>query len=331
MKRFSFVRGVTASAASSAVAASGVGSCFLAGGTTLYDLMKLGIEQPGQVIDINGLRDLDDQVSEGSAELVLGSLARMSDVAAHPVVRERYPAVSESLWKAASQQLRNMASLGGNLLQRTRCAYYRGGAPYACNKRQPGSGCSALEGIDRMHAVLGGSGSCIATYPGDFAIALVAFDAVVDIVGSRGRRSVPVEQLHLEPGDTPHIETQLAPGELIASIRIPFSPLGKASTFHKLRDRESYAFALASAAVALRVEGGVVSDARIALGGLATRPWRARVAEQSLVGRPLSEEAARAAGNQALDGARAGRHNAFRIELGRRVVADALFIAAGRV
>jgi xanthine dehydrogenase YagS FAD-binding subunit len=223
-----------------------------------------------------------------------------------------------------------MASVGGNLLQRTRCAYFRGGAPFACNKRDPGSGCSALQGLDRGHAVLGGSDACIAVYPGDWAVALAAFDAEVDVLGPRGERTISLAQFHREPGTTPHIETALAPDELILRIRVPTTPLGRASTYHKIRDRESYAFALASAAVALRMDGDAVQDARIALGGVATRPWRAREAEQSLIGRPLTPAAARAAGDIALRGARPGRHNGFRIELGARTVADALLIAKQR-
>jgi xanthine dehydrogenase YagS FAD-binding subunit len=254
----------------------------------------------------------------------------MSDVAADPRLIRDYPALSESLWRAASQQLRNMASLGGNLLQRTRCAYFRGGEPFACNKRKPGSGCAAREGINRGHALLGGSESCIAVYPGDFAVALVAFDAKVDVVGASGQRTIELEHLHREPGSTPHIETVLEPGELILRIRVPTTPLGRASTYHKIRDRESYAFALASAAVALQMEGDRVRDARIAIGGLATRPWRSRAAEQALRGRALTPETARAAGDAALRGAKASRDNAFRIELGARTVADALLIVSGR-
>jgi xanthine dehydrogenase YagS FAD-binding subunit len=257
-------------------------------------------------------------------------MAHMSDVAADPRLTREYPALSESLWKAASQQLRNMAYLGGNLLQRTRCAYFRFGEPFACNKRKPGSGCSAQEGLDRGHAVLGGSDACIAVYPGDWAVALAAFDAQVDVVGPGGARTIPIEQLHREPGATPHIETVLSRDELILRIRVPTGPLGRASTYHKIRDRESYAFALASAAIALRMEGDTVREARIALGGVATRPWRARDAEQSLIGKPLTAEAARGAGEIAFKSARPGRDNQFKIELGTRTVADALMIAKQR-
>ena len=235
---------------------------------------------------------------------MFGALAPMSDVAADPRLVRDYPALSESLWRAASQQLRNMATFGGNLLQRTRCAYFRGGEPYACNKRTPGSGCAAIGGLDRGHAVLGGSTSCIAVYPGDWSVALVAFDAQVDTLSPRGERTIALESLHREPGDTPHIETTLAPDELIVRIRVPATPLGRASTYHKIRDRESYAFALASAAVALDMDGETVREARVALGGVATRPWRARSAERALVGRSLNAATARAAGDEAFVGAR---------------------------
>lgn len=302
----------------------------MAGGTTLYDLMKLGVERPPAIVDINGVAELASFDTAGTRELVFGSLARMSDVAADERLVRDYPALSEALWRAASQQLRNMASLGGNVLQRTRCAYFRGGEPFACNKRAPGSGCAALDGIDRGHAVLGTSPHCIATYPGDFAVALVAFDAVLDVLGPNGMRTIPVEALHRLPGDRPDLETTLGPGEIITRIRVPATKLGRASTYHKIRDRESYAFALSSAAVAVTMKGNKVEQARIALGGVATKPWRARQAEQGLAGRELTIETALAAGFAAFMDARTGHHNAFRIELGARTVADALMIAAQR-
>jgi xanthine dehydrogenase YagS FAD-binding subunit len=329
MYPFTYMRARTAADAVRAVAAGGPGTRFLAGGTTLYDLMKLNIEMPTSVVDVTSLEGLDGIDTDG-AELVFGALARMSDVAAHPQIVAEYPALSESLWRAASQQLRNMATLGGNLLQRTRCAYFRGGEPFPCNKREPGSGCAAQQGIDRGHALLGGSDACIATYPGDLAVALVAFDARIDLLGPQGQRTIAVEELHREPGATPDIETMLQPGELILRIRVPKTGMGRASTYHKIRDRESYAFALASAAVALDMEGHTVRAARIAIGGLATRPWRARAAEQVLVGKALTPQAARAAGDAALQGAKPGRDNGFRIELGARTVADALMLAKER-
>jgi xanthine dehydrogenase YagS FAD-binding subunit len=330
MHSFTYTRARTAEEAVRAVAAGGPGTRFLAGGTTLYDLMKLEVETPTRLVDVTGLEDLSQIDTAGSAELVFGAMARMSDVAADPRLVRDYPALSESLWRAASEQLRNMARVGANLLQRTRCAYFRGGEPFPCNKRKPGSGCAALEGINRGHALLGGSDACIAVYPGDWAVALVAFDAQVDVVGTKGPRTIPLEQLHREPGTTPHLETVLTPDELILRIRVPVTPLGRASTYHKIRDRESYAFALASAAVALQMEEEKVRDARVAIGGLATRPWRAREAERVLVGGPLTPQAARAAGDAALQGAKATRENRFRIELGARTVADALMIAKQR-
>jgi xanthine dehydrogenase YagS FAD-binding subunit len=329
MQPFTYTRASTAADAVRTVAAGGPGTRFLAGGTTLYDLMKLNIEAPTSVVDVTGLKELDG-IDTGGAELVFGALARMSDVAADPQIVAEYPALSESLWRAASQQLRNMATLGGNLLQRTRCAYFRGGEPFPCNKRKPGSGCAALEGIDRGHALLGGSDGCIAVYPGDLAVALVAFDARIDVLGPKGQRTIAVEELHREPGATPDIETTLEPGELILRIRVPKTAMGRASTYLKIRDRESYAFALASAAVALDLEGDTVRAVRIAIGGLATRPWRAHPAEEVLVDKALTPQTAREAGDAALQGARPGHDNAFRIELGARTVADALMIAKQR-
>jgi len=329
MREFTLIRARSTGQALQAMAAHPQAR-LMAGGTTLYDLMKLGVERPQAVIDINGIDELRAFDTSGQRELVFGALARMSDVAADKRLVADYPALSESLWRAASQQLRNMASLGGNLLQRTRCAYFRGGEPFACNKRVPGSGCAAIGGIDRGHALLGGSPHCIATYPGDFAVALVAFDAVLDVLGPDGMRTLPVEALHRLPGDRPDLETTLAPGEIIVRIRVPATRLGRASVYHKVRDRESYAFALSSAAVAVTMAGGKVEQARIALGGVATRPWRARVAEQGLAGRALTLETALAAGFAAFMDARTGEHNAFRVELGARTVADALMIASSR-
>lgn len=331
MRPFAYTAPATVAEAIDALVASGPGTKFLAGGTNLYDLMRLEVETPPAVVDIHRVAELNTIDTNGPAQLVFGSGARMSDVAEDPIVKADYPALSESVWRAASQQLRNMATLGGNLLQRTRCGYFRGGPTYACNKREPGSGCDALSGIDAGHAVLGVSDACIATYPGDFAIALIAFDAIVDVASPRGERTVALADLHLEPGDTPHLEHTLAADELILRIRVPVTPAGRASTYLKIRPRESYAFALASAAAALSLDDhGTVEDCRIALGGVATRPWRATAAEESLIGGPLTERAARRAGEIAFAGARPGRYNAFKIELGIRTVADALRIAGER-
>ena len=330
MQPFTYTKARSAGDAVQAVSDGGPGTRFLAGGTTLYDLMKLNVETPTSIVDVTGLKELARIDTSGRDELVFGALAHMSDVVADPRIVSDYPALSESLWRAASQQLRNMATVGGNLLQRTRCAYFRGGEPFPCNKRKPGSGCAAIGGIDRGHAPLGGSESCIAVYPSDWAIALAAFDAKIDVLGPNGERTIALEHLHREPGTTPHIETMLEASELILRIRVPATPMGRASTYHKIRDRESYAFALASAAVALDMDGDRVRAARIALGGLATRPWRTRAAEEVLAGKTLTQQATRAAGDAALQGAKPGHDNAFRIELGARTVAAALMIAKQR-
>jgi len=329
MNPFDYTVAPSVDAAVAALGAAGRPPKVLAGGTTLVDLMRLNVEQPAAIVDINRIPGLGQIDTQRPDELVFGALARMSDVADDPLVRRDYPVLSESLWRAASQQLRNMASLGGNLLQRTRCAYFRD-RQYPCNKREPGTGCSALGGLNRGHAVLGASDQCIAVYPGDLAIALVALDASIDVRGASGARTLRVADLHLEPGQTPNRETALSPEELILRIRVPKSRLGKASTYLKIRDRESYAFAIASAAVALDMNGEVVRDARIAVGGLATRPWRVQAAEQSLIGKPFTAAAAAQAGRLALEGAVTRPQNAFRVELGANTVAEALEIARGR-
>ena len=300
----------------------------LAGGTTLVDLMKLDVEQPALLIDITGIPQLREIRTDGDT-LIFGALVHMSEAADHPVIKRNYPILSEALWRGASQQLRNMATLGGNLLQRTRCAYFRD-TQFPCNKRAPGSGCSAIGGLDRGHALLGTSPQCIATYPGDWAVALVAMDASIDTLSPRGGRTIPVAELHRQPGDTPQIENVLAIDEMIVRTRVPASALGRASTYIKIRDRESYAFALTSAAVALSMDGNRVRDARIALGGVATVPWRARQAEQSLVGKTLDDAAAREAGTLAFTGAQTSPQNGFRVPLGINAVVQALTIAKGR-
>jgi xanthine dehydrogenase YagS FAD-binding subunit len=298
----------------------------LAGGTTLLDLMKLDVMRPRTIVDINPLAPAWATISLESGNLQLGALARMSDVAAKPEVQHYYPIVADALKLAASPQLRNMASLGGNVLQRTRCTYFRDISYEACNKRNPGSGCAAMQGFNRTHAVLGTSEQCIATYPGDFAQALIALDATVDISGKSGTRTIPFAELHKAPGDTPQIETTLAPGELISG----FTVQGRwpRSVYLKVRDRQSYEFALASAAIALDVQDGTVRDARIALGGVATVPWRAREAEALLKGQKFDEAIVQSVADLAFAGAQAKRHNEFKIALGKRVVARALHQAA---
>ncbi|RZM10654.1 MAG: xanthine dehydrogenase family protein subunit M [Sphingomonas sp.] len=336
MRPVSYVRPASAPDAVRSFVAAGAGARYIAGGTTLYDLMKLNVERPAHLIDVTAIRGLD-QVETGGDQLRFGALALMSDVATDRVIVRDYPLLSESLWKAASQQLRNMATVGGNLLQRTRCMYFRNGASgvstgnvYPCNKREPGSGCAAIGGIDRGQAVLGQSDACTAVSPGDWPVALVAMDAYAELLGPGGTRSVPIADLYRLPGVTPHLEFTLAPGELITAIVVPKSAAGRRSTYHKIRDRESYAFALASAAVALEMDDGTVRRARIALGGVATRPWRATAAEAALAGQRLTPAVMLAAGRAAFQGARAGKLNGYKIELGARTVADAVAIAAGK-
>jgi xanthine dehydrogenase YagS FAD-binding subunit len=300
---------------------------YLAGGTTLIDLMKLDVMRPATVVDINALARDHAHVRLEGAQLRLGALARMSDVAEHPAVRRDFPAIAQSLDLAASPQLRNMASLGGNVLQRTRCTYFRDTKWTACNKRNPGSGCAALQGVNRKLAVLGVSDHCIANYPGDLATALAALGATVDLEGPSGRRVIPFEDLHRLPGDTPHIETTLKPGELITGFSVPAGPWTRRSLYLKVRDRQSYEFALASAAVALDLDGLVVREVRIGLGGVAAKPWRAYEAEAQLRGKALTEAAAEAAAGAAFEHARAPGELKFKPELGRRTLVRALLQA----
>jgi xanthine dehydrogenase YagS FAD-binding subunit len=298
----------------------------LAGGTTLIDLMKLDVMRPQALVDINPLAGSWAEINLDGGNLRLGALARMSDVADHPEVQRNYPVIAESLQLAASPQLRNMATLGGNVMQRTRCTYFRDVSYAACNKRNPGSGCAAMDGVNRMHAVLGTSDQCIATYPGDFAQALIALDAGVEITGRSGTRTMPFAQLHRRPGTTPNVETTLAPGELISAFTV--NGRWPRSVYLKARDRQSYEFALSSAAVALDVQDGVVQDARVALGGVATVPWRAREAEALLKGLKFDDGLAGRVAETAFTGAKTREHNAFKVDLGKRVVARALHKAA---
>ncbi|HEY3697158.1 xanthine dehydrogenase family protein subunit M [Phenylobacterium sp.] len=301
---------------------------YLAGGATLVDLMKLDVLRPQRVVDITPLQQDHAAIEAGPAGLRMGALAKMSAAADHPAVQRDYPVIAQSLQLAASAQLRNMATLGGNLLQRTRCPYYRDPSWSACNKRAPGSGCSAIGGVNRTHAVLGVDDSCIAQYPGDFAVALAALGAELELMGPGGARTLPLEALHRPPGGTPQVETTLASGELITAIRTPAGPWTRRSLYLKVRDRASYEFALASAAVALDLDGDVVRQARIGLGGMAYRPWRAREAETLLAGKPLTEAAAEAAARAAFAGAVTHGGNDFKPELGRRTLVRALLQAA---
>lgn len=302
-------------------------SHYIAGGTNELDYMKLGVLKPDRLIDINALGADDWGAVRVSKEgLRLGALVRMAQVQDDPRIKRDYPVIAQSLQLAASQQIRNMASLGGNILQKTRCEYFRE-TSWPCNKRNPGSGCAAIEGVNREHAVLGGSNACIATYHGDFAQALIALDATIETFSHEGNRRIPFAELHRLPADTPNIETALKPGEMISFIHIPAGPHTRRSAYLKIRDRQSYQFALASVAVALDLDGEKVRDVRLALGGVATVPWRARDAEESLRGKDLNETTAARAAEIAFVGAEARKHNAFKIPLGKAAVVRALLEA----
>ena len=321
MRPLSYVRAHSVEDAVATVAADPA-SAFLAGGTTEVDLVRVGVMQPDLLVDINRLplADVDERPGGG---VRIGALARMSDVARTPVVRERYPAVSQALLLGASEQLRNMASIGGNLLQRVRCPYFRDTAA-SCNKRDPGAGCSALEGLNRGHAILGTSEHCIATHPSDLAVTLTAFDAVVHTIGPDGARAIPVDDFFLVPGETPQLEHPLEHGELIVAVELPPLELARDSLYLKLRDRQSYEFALVSVAAALAVRDGVVAEVRLALGGVGTKPWRARRAEHELVGTPPTPDGFAAAAAAELEGAEVRRDNAFKVQLAQRAIVRAL-------
>ncbi len=300
---------------------------FVAGGTTLVDLLKLDVETPDYLVDINALPLSRIETLPGGG-VRIGALVRNSDLANDPAIRRRYPVLSEALLSGASPQLRNMATVGGNLLQRTRCFYFRDTA-YPCNKRVPGSGCSALEGYNRIHAVLGTSDKCIATSPGDMPVAMVALDAVVHTRRPNGaERAIPLTDFHVSYGEDPARESVLEHGELITAVELPATPWFARSHYLKVRDRASYEFALASAAVALDLDGGRIRAARVALGGVGTKPWRSPEAEQALTGQKAEEATYRAAAEAALRGAKAQKHNGFKIELAKRTVARALAVAA---
>ena len=332
MQPFRYVRPADEAAALKEAAAPG--AAFIGGGTLLVDLMKLGVATPATVVDLTGLGPALAEIKEvqgGGAKpgLTIGALARNSDVAYHPAVRERYPALAQALLSGASPQVRNMATVGGNLMQRTRCAYFRDVGVRECNKRAPGSGCAAqAEGAwSRMQAVLGGSARCIAVHPSDMCVALAALDAVVHTAGRGGARAIPVADFHTLPGEHPEVETALRPGELITHVTIPASPFAARSRYVKVRDRASFAFALASAAVALEMHGERVGAVRIALGGVATKPWRARAAEAALAGGTLAPAELRHAAEVALAGAVPRGDNAFKPELARRTIVHALQLA----
>jgi xanthine dehydrogenase YagS FAD-binding subunit len=327
MNRFDYVRPATVQEA--VAAAAEPGSAYLAAGTNLLDLMKGGISSPSRLIDITHLRNLDriEELSDGGVRI--GALVRNADLAHDQAFARRFPAVAEALLSGASAQLRNAATVGGNLLQRTRCAYFYDAAS-ACNKRVPGSGCDARGGENRLHAVMGWSESCIATHPSDFCVPLVALDAVVEIEGKAGRKEIALEEFHRLPGDSPERESVLQPGDMIVAVRLPAAAAGFAahSRYLKVRERTSYAFAVVSAAAALRVEHDVIAEARLALGGVALKPWRAREAERLLAGARAEPALFRRAADAALAAAKPSGDNAFKIELARRLVVRAFTLAA---
>ncbi|MCW1916505.1 xanthine dehydrogenase family protein subunit M [Luteolibacter sp. GHJ8] len=300
----------------------------IAGGTNLLDLMKEGIEKPSSVVDINPLPWHEIAALENGG-LRLGALARNAETAAHPAVAERYPLLAAAILAGASPQIRNMASNGGNLMQRTRCFYFYDTAT-PCNKRSPGSGCAALKGFNRIHAVLGGSASCIAVHPSDMCVALAALEAVVIVEGARGSRAIPFANFHLLPGDTPDIENTLAPDEMIVCIDLPPKGFANHYSYVKVRDRRSYAFALVSVAAALEIEDGAISTARLALGGVAHKPWRDERAERVLTGRAPARENFQKAADVLMQDARGRGFNDFKIELARRAIVRALEEASNK-
>ena len=314
--------------AASAVQAASGQSRFLAGGTNLIDLMKNGVEKPEKLIDINRVALATIESLSGGG-VRIGALARNSDTANHPLVRRSYPLLTQAILSGASPQLRNMATNGGNLMQRTRCPYFMDPGFPQCNKRAPGSGCGALKGFNRTHAILGASDQCIAVHPSDMCVALVALEATVRVRGPRGERVITIGEFHRVPGTTPERDTNLEPGELITAIDLPPSPYAERSHYLKIRDRASYEFALVSVAAAVEMDGGNIRGARIALGGVAHKPWRAESAEQFLIGKKATPEQFQAAAAEALAGAKTLSENAFKVEIAKRGIVRALITAGG--
>jgi xanthine dehydrogenase YagS FAD-binding subunit len=294
---------------------------YLGGGTNLVDLMRETVETPSALVDVTGLSDEIEETDDGG--LIIGAAARNTAVAEHPAVRTRYPMLTRAIVAGASAQIRNMATVGGNLLQRTRCTYFYDTDGSRCNKRSPSEGCDAIEGFNRIHAILGGSPACVATHPSDMCVALAALDAIVHVRSSSGERTVALCDLHRLPEDRPDLETVLEPGELITAVQLPPAKLA-AQTYRKVRDRSSYAFALVSVAAALELDGGTIADVRLALGGVAPKPWRARRAEQALRGQPAIESSFLAAADAELADARPLAGNAFKVELARRTLTAVL-------
>jgi xanthine dehydrogenase YagS FAD-binding subunit len=302
------------------------GAKFIAGGTNLLDLMKNNVEAPTRLIDISRL-PLTTVEETTSGGLKIGALVPNSDLAWHPLIEQRYPMIGSAILAGASAQLRNMASTGGNLLQRTRCGYFYDTAT-PCNKRQPGSGCSAIEGLNRNHAILGASDACIATHPSDMCVALLALDATVHVMGQNGARTIPMADFHRLPGDEPERDTNLQPNEMITAIELPPAPFTRNYTYIKIRDRMSYAFALVSIAAALALEGGLIKEARLALGGVAHKPWRDKTAEDALKGQEPEHANFVRAADVLLRDAKPQKHNGFKVELARRAITRALTQAA---
>ncbi|MGB7922664.1 MAG: xanthine dehydrogenase family protein subunit M [Pyrinomonadaceae bacterium] len=300
---------------------------FLGGGTNLVDLMRENIEQPDSLVDVTALPLAQVEELPGGG-VMIGALVRNSHLAANRVIRERYPVVSEAILNGASGQIRNMATTGGNLMQRTRC-YYFYDTEARCNKREPGTGCDALEGFNRIHAILGASDSCIATHPSDMCVAFAALDATVHVTGTNGERAIPIADFHRLPEDTPQTDTNLLPDELITAVELPAVAFARNSIYRKVRDRASYAFALVSVAAALEVVDGTIKTARLALGGVAHKPWRAVAAEQILTGAAASRETFKAAAAEELKAARGYKHNSFKIELAQRTIVSVLTSLAG--
>lgn len=325
MNPFTYSR---AADASEAVRLGGVEAAkYLGGGTNLVDLMRETVERPAALVDVSGLAGGIEERADGS--LLIGAAVRNTALAEHRAVRTRYPVLARAILAGASAQIRNMATVGGNLLQRTRCAYFYDNEGSRCNKRTPGSGCDALEGFNRIHAVLGGSSACVATHPSDMCVALAALDAKVHVRSAKGERVLAFTDLHLLPGSHPERETALEPGELITAIELPALSLAGRSTYRKVRDRASYAFALVSVAAALEVEGGNVRDVRLALGGVGTKPWRAWKAEDALRGLPATQASFLAAADAELRDAKPLADNGFKIELARRTLAAVFSELAG--
>jgi xanthine dehydrogenase YagS FAD-binding subunit len=327
MKPFAFSRAANVADASKLGAAAG--TKLIAGGTNLLDLMKEGVEGPDRLVDITRL-PLATIKAGPKGGVSIGALARNSDTANHPLIRQNYPLLAQAIFAGASAQIRNMATNGGNLMQRTRCAYFYDTATF-CNKREPGTGCSAKEGLNRNHAILGWSAACVATHPSDMCVALAALDAVVKVRGTNGvERSIPFNDFHRLPGDNPEKDNNLAPGELIISIELPKSPFAAKSYYLKVRDRASYAFALVSVAAALETDKtGKIVQARIALGGVAHKPWRSTEAEKALAGKMAGDAVFKEAAEAAMHEARALSHNAFKIDLAKRAIVRALTRANG--